>query len=148
MAKKEYQSVGIIIVARDSNKFFMLHRVNYPITWSALAGGMEGNEDPIETVKREIREEIGLNPDLVKDIKVVGTSNAMGHTHYVMIGFVDTEFKVPKLQKDENDDYGWFTEENLPSPLHPGFRKSLEMIKPLLNLRESLKSELKKLLNG
>ena len=50
--------------------------------------------------------------------------------------------------KDENDDYGWFTEETLPSPLHPGFRKSLEMIKPLLSLRENLKLELKKLLNG
>ena len=148
MTKKEYQSVGIIIVARDTNKFFMLHRVNYPITWSALAGGMEGNEDPIETVKREIKEEIGLNPNLVKDIKVVGTSNAMGHTHYVMVGFVDTEFKVPRLQKEENDDYGWFTEETLPSPLHPGFLKSLEMIKPLLNLRESVKLNLKKLLNG
>lgn len=148
MKKKEYKSVGIIIVVKDTGKFFMLHRVNYPISWSALAGGMEGSEDPIETVKREIKEEIGLDPDLVKDIKVVGTSNAMGHTHYVMVGFVDTEFKIPKLQKDENDDYGWFTEENLPSPLHPGFRKSLEMIKPLLDLRENVKLGLKKLLNG
>lgn len=144
---KEYKSVGIIIVALDTKRFFMLHRVNYPISWSALAGGMEGGEDPIETVRREIKEEIGLDPDLVKDIKVVGTSDAMGHTHYVMMGFVDTEFKVPKLQKNENDDYGWFTEENLPSPLHPGFKKSLEMIKPLLNLRENVKIELKKLLN-
>jgi hypothetical protein len=89
-----------------------------------------------------------VNPNKVKDIKIVGTSNVMGHTHYVMVGFVDTEFEVPKLQKDENDDYGWFTEETLPSPLHPGFRKSLEMIKPLLSLRENLKLELKKLLNG
>ena len=148
MAKKEYQSVGIIMVARDTNRFFMLHRVNYPVAWSALAGGMEGNEDPIETVKREIKEEIGLNPNLVKDIKVVGTSNTMGHTHYVMVGFVDNEFKVPRLQKEENDTYGWFTEENLPSPLHPGFLKSLEMIKPLLDLRENVKLNLKKLLNG
>ena len=148
MAKKEYQSVGIIMVARDTNRFFMLHRVNYPVAWSALAGGMEGNEDPIETVKREIKEEIGLNANLVKDIKVVGTSNTMGHTHYVMVGFVDNEFKVPRLQKEENDTYGWFTEENLPSPLHPGFLKSLEMIKPLLDLRENVKLNLKKLLNG
>lgn len=148
MTKKEYKSVGIIMVAKDTNKFFMLHRVNYPISWSALAGGMEGEENPIETVKREIKEEIGLDPDLVKNIKIVGTSNTMGHTHYVMVGFVDTEFKVPKLQKNENDDYGWFTEKNLPSPLHPGFKKSLEMIKPLLDLREGLKIELNKLLNG
>lgn len=147
MAKKEYQSVGILIVARDTNKFLMLHRVNYPAgTWSALAGGMEGNEDPIETVKREIKEEIGVDPSMIDGIKVVGTSNAMGHVHYVMVGFVDREFKVPNLKKDENDKYGWFGVKNLPSPLHPGFTKSLEMIKPLLDLRESIKEGFKLLL--
>ena len=104
---KEYQSVGILIIARDTNRFLMLHRVNPPKgTWSALAGGMEGSEDPVETVKREIREEIGVDASMVDGIKVVGTSNAMNHKHYVMVGFVDREFKVPNLKKDENDAYG------------------------------------------
>jgi 8-oxo-dGTP pyrophosphatase MutT (NUDIX family) len=147
MAKK-YQSVGILIVARDTNRFLMLHRVNHPKgTWSALAGGMEGDEDPVETVKREIREEIGVDASMVDDIRVVGTSNAMGHTHYVMIGFVDREFKVPNLKKDENDKYGWFSYDKLPHPLHPGFLKSLEMIKPFLDLRESFKKGFNKLIN-
>jgi len=144
---KEFQSVGILIVARDTNRFLMLHRVNHPKgTWSALAGGMEEGEDPITTVKREIKEEIGVDASMIDGIKVLGTSNAMGHTHYVMVGFVDREFKVPNLQKDENDKYGWFSVDNLPSPLHPGFLKSLEMVKPLLNLRESFKKEFNKLL--
>lgn len=135
MTKKEYKSVGILIVTRDTNKIFMLHRVNHPVSWSALAGGVEIGENPIETVKREINEEIGLDPNIINDIKVVGTTNTMGHTHYVMVGFVNSEFEVPNLKKNENDDYGWFTEENLPSPLHPGFKKSLEIVKPLLHLR-------------
>lgn len=147
MEKKNYQSVGILIIARDTNKFLMLHRVNYPAgTWSALAGGMQERETPLETIKREINEEIGLNPSIVHGIKVVGTSHIMGHPHYVMVGFVDREFRVPSLKKDENDKYGWFSVDNLPSPLHPGFLQSLEMIKPLLNLRESLKKGFKKLL--
>jgi hypothetical protein len=83
---------------------------------------------------------------MVYGIKVVGTSNAMKHLHYVMVGFVDREFKVPKLQKDENDKYGWFSADNLPSPLHPGFLNSLEMVKPFLNLREVFKREFNKLL--
>lgn len=147
MEKEEYSSVGILIVAKDTNKILMLHRVNYPAgTWSALAGGMEDGEDPITTVKREINEEIGIDPSTIEGIRIVGTSNAMGHLHYVMVGFVEKEFKVPNLKKDENDKYGWFSPNNLPSPLHPGFLKSLEMIKPLLNLRESLRKGLNKLL--
>lgn len=147
MGKRNYQSVGILIVARDTNKFLMLHRVNYPKgTWSALAGGMEEGEDPIETVKREINEEIGIDPSLVHDIKTVGISHAMGHPHYVMVGFVDKQFRVTNLKTDENDKYGWFSENNLPSPLHPGFLKSLDMIKPLLNLRENLKKKFNTLL--
>lgn len=147
MGNQDYSSVGILIVARDTNKFLMLHRVNPPAgTWSALAGGMEKGEDPIETVKREISEEIGLDPSLVEGIRIVGTSSAMGHLHYVMVGFVDKPFRVPKLKKDENDKYGWFTVDDLPSPLHPGFLKSLDMIKPLLNLKESLRKGLNRLL--
>jgi len=72
----------------------------------------------------------------------------MGHTHYVMVGFVEDEFRVPKLKKDENDSYGWFNENNLPSPLDLGFIKSLNMVKPFLNLRESMKTKLKNFLNG
>lgn len=146
MTKKGYQSVGIIIVARDTNKFLMLHRVNYPITWSALAGGMEKGENPIQTIKREINEEIGINPNIVKDIQEVGISKTMGHIHHVMLGFVDNEFNITNLQIEENDDYGWFNEGNLPKPLHPGFLQSLDMVKPFLNLRESIKRILNRLL--
>lgn len=146
--KREYKSVGIIIISRDSDRIFMLHRVNRPITWSGLAGGMEKGETPVETIKREIKEEIGLDPNTIQNINVVGTSDTMGHTHYVTVGFVDTEFEVPNLLIEENDDYGWFDENNLPSPLHPGFMKSLNMVKNSLNLTENIiKIEVKKVLN-
>ncbi len=147
MLRKNYKSVGIIIIAKDTDRIFMLHRVNYPIAWSGLVGGMENNEKPLQTIRREIREEIGLNPKIVQDIRELGISNSMGHNHHVMVGFVDTEFKVPNLLIEENDDYGWFNENNLPSPLHPGFMKSLDMVKNFLNLKESLKINLKKLLD-
>ncbi len=141
--RKEYRSVGIIIVAKDTNNFLMLHRVKHPISWSGLAGGMENNETTTQTIKREIQEEIGINPNIVKNIQEVGVSQKMGHIHHVMLGFVDNEFKVPNLQIEENDDYGWFNEKNLPKPLHPGFLQSLDIVKPYLNLRESILKYLK-----
>jgi len=147
MKRKEYKSVGIIIIAKNSNKILMLHRVHYPIAWSGLAGGIEQNETAIEAIKREIKEEIGLEPNIIQNIQEVGISDTMKHDHHVMVGFVEKEFNVPNLKKDENDAYGWFDENNLPFPLHPGFMKSLDMVKNFLNLKESLKDNLKKFLD-
>ena len=108
------KSVGIVIIARDTNKMLLLHRAEDPIVWSSLTGTMEDDETPMETIKREIEEEIGVNPNKIKNIKELGVTK---NNHHVMIGFVDTEFVVPDLQIEENDDYGWFDQDNLPSPI-------------------------------
>ena len=139
MMKNEYQSVGIIIIARDTNRFLVLHRTGDPKTWAALAGGMEDGENPLETIKREIMEEIGINPNMIDGIKEVGKTNTMGPNHYVMIGFVDREFDIPNLKLDENDDYGWFTDKTLPKPIHPGWDEAFQYVKPYLDLREYFK---------
>jgi len=141
------KSASIIIISRDTNRIFLLHRVNKPISWAGLAGKMEKGETPIQTISREVKEEIGLDFSVIDGVKVLGNSNTMGGDHYVSVGFVDEEFKVPNLKKDENDTYGWFSEKELPSPLHPGLMKSLNMVKNYLNLKENVKKTVKKLLN-
>ena len=130
--KKNRESVGIIIVAKDTNKFLLLHRVKNPVAWSTLAGKMEKGEDPLETIKREIKEEIGVSPKKIKGIEELG----MTGSHHVMVGFVDSEFEITDLKMDENDDYGWFSEDNLPSPMHPRWEESFKLLKPVIKLRE------------
>ena len=51
------ESVGIIIIARSTNNFLLLHRAKPPIAWSTLTGKMEKGEKPMESIKREIQEE-------------------------------------------------------------------------------------------
>ena len=98
------ESVGIVIIAEDTKNFLLLHRVNKPVVWSTLTGKMDKKgETPLETVKREIWEEIGVNPSNIKNIQEVGVTN---NGHHIMVGFVDTKFKLPNLKKDENDAYG------------------------------------------
>jgi 8-oxo-dGTP pyrophosphatase MutT (NUDIX family) len=133
---KMKESVGIIIIARDTNNFLMLHRVTNPIVWSILTGKMDKiDESAIDTVKREIKEEINLDPNLVSGIRHLGSIR--GNKKFnVFVGFVETELKL-NLKLDENDDYGWYNENKLPSPLHKKWGETFQLVKPLLSLREN-----------
>lgn len=141
-------AVGIVIIARDTNRFLLLHRSTPPIVWSVLSGKMDpGETDPYKTVKREIWEEIRINPNSIKDIKKVGSEIFKKKLFHVFVGFVETEFDIPNLKLDENDDYGWFSEENLPKPLHKRWEKTFQLVKPVLELRESFKNNFNTLIN-
>lgn len=141
------ESVGILIIAKDTNNFLLLHRVHSPVVWSILTGKMDKEgETPLETIKREIQEEINLDPSSIKNIKKIGLVTDTKKFH-VFVGFVDSEFK-PNLKIDENDDFGWFNENNLPSPIHKKWENTFQLAKPYLNLKESVKNILKSLLNG
>ena len=132
------ESVGILIIARDTNNFLLLHRSSKPIVWSTLTGKMDvPGETPLETIKREIKEEINLDPSNIKGIREVGQVIDKKIFH-VFVGFVDKEFK-PNLKLDENDDYGWFNSQNLPSPIHKRWGNTFQLAKPLLNLRKGFK---------
>jgi ADP-ribose pyrophosphatase YjhB (NUDIX family) len=108
---------------------------------------MEEGEEPEETIKREIGEEIGINPNKIKDISQVGKTVVKKTVFYVFVGYVDKEFEITNLKLDENDDWGWFNENNLPSPIHKRWDKSFQIIRPYLNLRESIKKNIKKFIN-
>lgn len=130
------ESVGILIIAKDTNNFLLLHRVSKPIVWSILTGKMDKEgETPLETVKREISEEINLDPSEIKNIQKVGVVKDTKIFH-VFVGFVENEFN-PNLKIDENDDFGWYNQNNLPTPIHKRWDDTFQLVKPLLTLREN-----------
>jgi hypothetical protein len=64
------------------------------------------------------------------------------------VGFVDEEFDIPNLKLNENDDYGWFSENEIPSPIHKRWPYTFQMIKPILNMRESFIKGINNLIDG
>lgn len=82
-----------------------------PGVYSTLAGFVEPGESLEDTVRREVREEVGVT---VTNIRYFG-SQPWPFPHSLMIGFVaDWESGEIRPQEGEIEDAGWFGLDNLP----------------------------------
>ncbi len=120
-------SVHILIVNNDRNKTLLQKRCAdkklYPNTWDIAVGGhISTGEDDITSAKREIKEELGLNPDELILEKVDRTkeklnNNGVISNEYVSIFIIyaDIDTKDIQLQVEEVSDVRWCTKEELNS---------------------------------
>jgi len=116
------QASGCIFLSSVSGRIMMQLRsknVTHPSTWGFFGGKSESTERPIETLYREIEEEMGLLPDIKKVIPVSKfTSGNRNFVYNSFVVLVSDEF-MPVLNS-ESDGYCWVNIESWPAPLHPG----------------------------
>jgi len=131
---KQRRSVGMFVMAKDTGNFLLLHRVNKPVVWSVLSGKMDKKkEQPYDTLRREIKEEIGMKASDFDEIYYVGSFMSKKTEFNLFIGFLEKEIDLPNLKTDENDKYGWFNENNIPSPIHDRWSQTYGLIKDFLS---------------
>ena len=142
--KKGIDCIGItcIAVVHDGKGNFVMHKRSKNARdehgmWDLAAGGLDFGETLEECITREIKEEYCAD---VKELKQLGTFTALreqngSDTHWVGIYFAaKVDPKQVKIGEPEKmDDIGWFTIDNLPSPLHSQFPKVYEKIKVLFS---------------
>lgn len=128
---------GILLVAKDTKHVLLLLRsqdVYEPGTWGMPGGKVDGDESTETAVRREVREEMNYT----KKFSMIPsyTFSSGEFKYYNFLGVVSKEF-APRLDW-ENDDFGWFNLENLPSPLHFGvvalLKNSFSEIKDLVTV--------------
>tara|TARA_Y100000590_G_scaffold394496_1_gene473694 strand:+ start:1149 stop:1571 length:423 start_codon:yes stop_codon:yes gene_type:complete len=122
-----YDAVGATFLAQDTKRIIFNLRsrsVSHSGKWSFWGGKLESGETPIQALKREIKEEIGFTPEMLKihplDVFLSEDKKFMYHTFVII---TPTEFK-PKINH-ESKAYKWCNINKFPKPLHQGARKTL-----------------------
>lgn len=118
---------GCLFLSLDTGKVCLQLRADnskYGGTWSFWGGKSEMNEFPIDTLLRELKEEIGIIPDVEKLYplhKYVSKDKNFEYNAFVLT--VYEEF-LPQLNY-ESAGYCWVNVGMYPKPLHRGARSVL-----------------------
>jgi len=113
--------VGAIFLSLPTSRILLQMRskyVSHPGTWAFWGGKAEKNETPLDTLNRELEEEMGKVPNSFKLFPLHIFESNNGFTYQTFIITVFREF-VPKLNK-ESSGYCWVDIGAWPKPLHSG----------------------------
>ena len=104
-------SVGAIVI-NNENKVLLLDHVLRPASGWGLPGGfIEKNESPAKAIKRELREEIGLE---IENIEIFRIRTMNRHVEILFSAHSITEGKV---QSFEIKELGWFDYNSMPQKI-------------------------------
>jgi len=138
----DFIGVTVVFYCHDGKGNFLMHKRSKNCrdeigNWDVGGGALEFGETFEEAVEREIMEEYSCK---VEELKHIGTYNILREnrgtkTHW--IGILFTAKVDPKQVKvgepDYMDDIGWYSEDNLPSPLHTNFYTCFDIVKSYLS---------------
>lgn len=116
---------GALFYAKKTGRILLVQKARgkHQGTWGLVGGTNEFKETPWQGLQREIIEEIGTLPKIIKTIPIETfvSNDSVFHFHtYLCV--INEEF-VPVLS-EEHFAYSWSTIEYTPRPLHQGLKNS------------------------
>ncbi len=120
-------NAGILIKCVRTNNVLLLHRNDTKRLWALVSGGVDKGENPLSAVKREIYEELMIDPNQIEitPVRVEQFPGINREFHYFQ-GLTNSEFKP--ILDHENLNWGWFPKTHLPSPLYEGLAQKIAEI--------------------
>lgn len=128
MQEKKKIGVGVGVMILKDNKVLLGRRHNDPVkassrlngagTWTMPGGKLDFGETFEIGAKREVFEETGIK---IGKIDVLCVNQDMSETaHFITIGLICTDFSgFPQvMEPDTITKWGWFSLDNLPTPLY------------------------------
>jgi 8-oxo-dGTP pyrophosphatase MutT (NUDIX family) len=121
-------SSGALFYSLKTNRFLFVQRfgAKHQGTWASVGGKKEIHETNLNGLNREIIEELGFLPNIIKYIPIETFTSHDQHFEYnTYICVVQNEF-IPILNH-ENLGYCWTDLNYYPKPLHPGLYETLKL---------------------
>ena len=125
VVKESIVCSGALFYAKATRRFLLLQKAHgkHEGTWGLVGGTNIAGETPWQGLQREITEEIGTVPAIIKTIPLeTFVSNDRVFNFHTYLCVIDNEF-VPLLS-DEHQGWAWTTIDRAPKPLHQGLRNS------------------------
>lgn len=142
-----HSSIHLIIMNKDKTKVLFQKRSNikdlYPDMWDISVGGhIMSRESDIEAVKRELKEELGIesnNIEFVKKHKEELNNNNIDSKEIVslFVMYIDENVEKIKLQKEEVSNIKWYTKTEMEKLIKD--RKVIPHVEEYNLLRDILK---------
>jgi len=143
----DYIGVNVVFYCHDGKGNILLHKRSQQCRdelgrWDSGAGSMEFGESFADAVTREVFEEYGVKPKKIEYVmtKNVLRDNAGTNTHWVVnmhMVHVDPK-KVKNNDPKYIDELGWFSIDNLPSPLHSQLTKEVPFLRLQLRKKRAI----------
>ena len=131
---KDYIGVGCgAIIVNDKNEVLLLKRnANsrmHPGSWTRPGGAMEVGETPEEAVVREVKEETGIDVEIVRFLEMAHDIDNEKNKYWVALGFLARHVggEVINVEPDKHDDIRWFSLDNLPEGLNHYTRHAIDV---------------------
>jgi 8-oxo-dGTP pyrophosphatase MutT (NUDIX family) len=116
---------GALVYSKETKRFLLLQKSHgkHSGTWGLVGGTTVEGENPWQGLQREIVEEIGSIPAIIKTIPIeTFVSNDTVFHFHTYLCVVENEF-IPVLS-DEHCGWSWATIDKSPKPLHQGLKNS------------------------
>ncbi len=116
---------GALFYAKSTKRFLLLQKARgkHEGTWGLVGGTNLVGENPWQGLQREINEEIGSTPKVLKTIPIeTFVSNDTVFNFHTFLCVIEDEF-IPVLS-DEHCGWAWVTIDKAPKPLHQGLKNS------------------------
>lgn len=116
---------GALFYAKSTRRVLLLQKAQgkHAGTWGLVGGTNLIDENPWQGLQREIKEEIGTLPKILKTIPLeTFVSNDKVFNFHTYLCVLENEF-IPILS-DEHIAWAWSTIDHPPKPLHQGLRNS------------------------